>query len=170
MIVREKKRQVKKTLCQCNKRNPTNSEARKFKKPQRELINAYQKVQIEYIQSQINKMRNSVDDRHPWIAWQAVNEVNEKKITSRAKLKAAGQEEWIQMWQEHFRNLFENSTKVTDKPTMKFINNQQDIKLRQFTQDELDVELRKIKDRKATGFDEIIPEVWKTRKFDDLLL
>ena len=30
--------------------------------------------------------------------------------------------------------------------------------------------LRKIKNRKAAGLDEIPPEVWKTRQFDDILL
>ena len=49
-------------------------------------------------------------------------------------------------------------------------NNQLDTKLGQFTQEELDVELRKIKNRKAAVLDEIPPEVWKTRKFDNLLL
>ena len=45
-----------------------------------------------------------------------------------------------------------------------------DIKLRLFTQEELDSVLRKIKNRKAEGLDEITPEVWKTRQFDDILL
>ena len=35
---------------------------------------------------------------------------------------------------------------------------------------ELDVEITKIKNRKAAGLEEIPPEVWKTRKFDDTLL
>ena len=35
---------------------------------------------------------------------------------------------------------------------------------------ELDSVLRKIKNRKASGLDEIPPEVWKTRQFDDRLL
>ena len=52
---------------------------------------------------------------------------------------------------------------------MKTINNQVGIKLGQFTQ-ELDVILAKTKNRKATVFYEIPPEIWKTRKFDDLLL
>ena len=39
-----------------------------------------------------------------------------------------------------------------------------------FTHEELDSVLRKIKNRKAAGLDEIPPEVWKTRKFDDILL
>ena len=52
---------------------------------------------------------------------------------------------------------------------MKIISHQFDIKLRQFTQEELDSVLRKIKNRKAAGLDEIPQEVWKTREFDDIL-
>ena len=36
--------------------------------------------------------------------------------------------------------------------------------------EELDSVLRKIKNRKATGLDEITPEVWKTRELDDMRL
>ena len=50
------------------------------------------------------------------------------------------------------------------------ISKQLDIKLGPFTQGELDSVLRKIKNRKAAGLDEIPPEVWKTRQFDDILL
>ena len=45
-----------------------------------------------------------------------------------------------------------------------------DIKLGQFMQDELNVVQTKIKNREAAGLDEIPPEVWKTKKFNDLLL
>ena len=53
---------------------------------------------------------------------------------------------------------------------MKIISNQLNIKLGQFTQEELDSVLRKIKNRKAAGLDEIPPEIWKTREFDNILL
>ena len=62
------------------------------------------------------------------------------------------------------------SPKVTDKPITKIISNQLYIKLGQFTQEELDLVLRKIKNRKAAGLDEKPSEVWKARKFDDILL
>ena len=39
-----------------------------------------------------------------------------------------------------------------------------------FTLDELDSVLRKIKNSEAERLDEIPPEVWKTRQFDDILL
>ena len=35
---------------------------------------------------------------------------------------------------------------------------------------ELDTVLRKIKNRKASGLDEMTPEEWKTREFDDIQL
>ena len=53
---------------------------------------------------------------------------------------------------------------------MKIICNPLDIKLGQFMQEELDSILKKIKNRKAAGLDEILLEVWKTREFDDILL
>ena len=52
-------------------------------------------------------------------------------------------------------NLHGNSPKVTDEPLTKIIDNQLDIKLGQFTQDELDVALTKIKNRKSAGLDEV---------------
>ena len=52
---------------------------------------------------------------------------------------------------------------------MKILSNRLDIKPGQFMQ-ELGVILRKIKNKKVAGFDEIPPEIWKTRKFDDILL
>ena len=55
-------------------------------------------------------------------------------------------------------------------PITRIISEQLDIKLGLFTQEELNLVLRKIKNRKAAGLDEIPPEVWKTRQFDDILL
>ena len=71
----------------------------------------------------------------------------------------------IQMWKEHFKNLLGNSPKITDKPITKIIYNHLYIKLGQFTQ-ELNVILTKMKN----SLDVILPVVWKTKKFDDLLL
>ena len=63
------------------------------------------------------------------------------------------------MLKEHFMNLLGKSPKVMDKPIMKIINNELDIKLGQFTQEELNVVLIKITNRKAASLDEIPPEV-----------
>ena len=60
--------------------------------------------------------------------------------------------------------------KVKHKPITKIISNQLGIKLGQIMQEEFDSGLRKIKNRKTAGLDEIPPEVWKTKEFDDILL
>ena len=68
------------------------------------------------------------------------------------------------------RKLTWKPPKITHEPITRIISKQLDIKLGPFTQEELDSVLRKIKNRKAAGLDEIPPEVWKTRQFDDILL
>ena len=65
---------------------------------------------------------------------------------------------------------FGNPPKVTQEQIKRIISKQLDIKQGLFNLEELDSVLRKIKNRKATGLDEIPPEVWKTRQFDDILL
>ena len=110
-----------------------------------------------------------MEDRQSRIAWQTINEVSRRKNTAKAKLKAANQQERIKLWKQHFENLLGSPPKITHEPITRIISKQLDIKLGSFTQ-ELDSVLRKIKNRKAAGLDEIPPEVWKTRQFDDILL
>ena len=111
-----------------------------------------------------------MEDRQSRIAWQTINEVSRRKSTTKAKLTAANQQERIKLRKQHFENLLRNPPKETHEPITKIISKQLDIKLRPFTQEELDSVLEKLKNRKATGLDEIPPEVWKTRQFDDILL
>ena len=111
-----------------------------------------------------------MEDRQSRIAWQTINEVSWRKNTAKAKLKAANQQERIKLWKQHFENLLGNPPKITHEPITRIISKQLEIKLGPFTQEELDSVLIKIKNRKAAGLDEIPPEVWKTRQFDDILL
>ena len=141
-----------------------------WKKAQNELANIYLKEQTEYIQNQIDKIRDSVEDRQSRIAWQTVNEVSRGKSTAKAKLKVSNQQERIKLWKQNFENLLGNPPKVTHELITRIISKKLDIKLGPFTQGELDSVLRKIKNTKAAGFDEIPPEVWKIRQFDDILL
>ena len=167
--VREKRALVK-TASKSYRKNPTNTNARKLEKAQYQLAGIYLKEQAEYIQNQIDKIRDSVEDRQSRIAWQTINEVSRRKSTAKAKLKAARQQERIKLLEQHFKNLLGRPPKITDEPITRIISKQLDIKLGPFTKEELDSVLKKIKKRKAAGLDEIPPEVWKTRQFDDILL
>ena len=67
-----------------------------------------------------------------------------------SKIKDVCQEERRKQWKEHFKNLLGHPPVITDKPIEKIIN---------FKEEEFDLILTKFKIRKATGFDEISPEV-----------
>ena len=67
------------------------------------------------------------------------------------------------------KNLLGNPHEIRNKPTEEIIDSQLDTKLGHFTEEELEVVLKK-KSRKASGLDEIPSEEWKTRKLDDILL
>ena len=97
LAVREKRAYVK-TASKIYRKNPTNTNAIKLKKAQYQLTGIYLKEQTEYIQNQINKTRDSVEDRQSRIAWQTINEVSRRKSTTKAKLKATNQQERIKLY------------------------------------------------------------------------
>ena len=66
--VREKCAHVK-TASKSYRKNPTNIYAWKLKTAQYQLAGIYIKEQTEYIQNQIDKIRDSVEDRQSRIAW-----------------------------------------------------------------------------------------------------
>ena len=147
LAVKEKCADVK-IASKCNRKNPTNTNALKLKKAQNELARIYLKEQTQYIQNQIDNIRDSVEDRQSRKAWQTINEVSRRRSTAKAKLKATNQQERIKLWKQHFVNLQGNPPKVTHEPITTIISKQLDIKLGPFTQ-ELESVLRKIKNRKA---------------------
>ena len=155
LAVREK-RALAKTASKSYRKNPTNTNARKLEKAQYQLAGIYIKEQTEYIQNQIDKIRDSLEDRQSRIVWQTINEVSRRKNTTKAN-----QQERIKLWKQHFENLLGNPLKVTNQPITRIISKQLDIKLGPFTKEELDSVLRKIKNRKAEGLDETPPEVLK---------
>ena len=96
--------------------------------------------------------------------------MSRRNSIAKAKLKATNKQEWIKLWKQHFESLLGNPPKVTHEPITRIISKQLDIKLGLFTLEEFDSVLRKIKNRKAAGLDEIPRDVWKTRQFNDILL
>ena len=88
LAVREKRAHAK-TASKSYRKNPTNTNARKLKTAQYQLAGIYIKEQTEYIQNQIDKIRDSVEDRQSRIAWQTINEVSRRKSAAKAKLEAA---------------------------------------------------------------------------------
>ena len=169
MVAVREKPALAKTASKSYRKNSTITNARKLKKAQYQLAGIYLKEQTEYTQNQIEKIWDSVEDRQSRIAWQTINEVSKRKSTAKAKLRAANQQ-GVKLWKQHFENLLGNPPKVMQEPITRIISKQLDIKLGPFTKEELDWVLRKLKDRKAAGLDEIPPKYGRPGQFDDILL
>ena len=71
--------------------------------------------------------------------------MSRRKSTTEAKLKATSCEEQIHIGKQYFDNLVGKPPKVTHELITKIISKQLDIKLKQFTQEELDLVLKKLK-------------------------
>ena len=142
--VREKRALVK-TASKRYRKNTTNTNARKLEKEQYQLAGIYLKEQAEYIQNQMDKIRDSVEDRQSRVAGKTINEVSGRKSTVKAKLKAASQQERVKLWEQHFKKLLGNPPKITDEPITRIISKQLDIKLGPFNKEELDSVLKKLK-------------------------
>ena len=115
LAVREK-RAHERTASKSYRKNPTNTNSIKLKKAQDQLTGTYLKEQTEYIQNQIDKIIDSVEDRQSRIVWQTINEVSRRKSTTKAKLTAANQQERIRLWKQHFKDLLGNPSNVTKEP------------------------------------------------------
>ena len=70
----------------------------------------------------------------------------------------------------HFQNLLGKSPIVSDSTIEKVIEHELEIKTGPFNELELDLVLKKLKNKKAAGLDGIPPEIWKTGTFNNLLL
>ena len=117
---------------------------KRLKKAKNELTNVYLKEETVYIQNQINKIWDSTEDRQSRKAQQTVKEVSRRNSTGRTKVEATSQEKRIHLWKQNLVNFPGKPPKVTAEPIRRI--RQLDIKLGQFTQDELDSVLRKIID------------------------
>ena len=96
LAMREKRAHVI-TAPKSYRKNPTNTNVRKVKTAQYQLAGIYIKGQTEYIQDQIDKIRDSVEERQSRIAWQTINEVSWRKSSVKAKLITANQRERIKL-------------------------------------------------------------------------
>ena len=74
-----------------------------------------------------------------------------KESTSRSKLETDSQEERLQKWKEHFRDLLRKYSEIIDKPSEEIIHDQLDIKFGRFTVDEFNIFPKAIKSRKAAS-------------------
>ena len=164
------KREKLKTLTKQISKYPTRQSQRAKDKALKELNETYLEEQQKYIQTQIDKINDASANQQSSLAWKIVNNISGRKKSPKSKLKAKTQSERIELWKNHFQSLLGNEPSVNDQPMENIIENELDICTNDFTMDELVKVLKKCKNRKAAGLDDIPPEVWKTENFNEILL
>ena len=163
-------RQKVQEMSKIKNHNPTRDNIRKHFESQRELEDTYIQEQQKYIQLQIDQIDAAHTNRRASLSWKIVDQLRGKTKPSQAKLKANNREERLMSWKAHFQNLLGNAPTIGQTQIVKIIHTELPIKKGPFIEAELEAVLRKLKNKKACGPDGIPPEVWKTGKFNDILL
>ena len=129
-------------------RNATRANVRKHKQAQKDLETKYLNQQQQYIQSQIDRIENASENKQSSLAWQTINEITGRKKSTKAKIKASNQEERLKKWMNYFQNLLGKLPIVFDSTIEKVIEQGLEIKTGPFNELELDLVLKKLKDKK----------------------
>ena len=129
-------------------RNAARANVRKHKQAQKNLETTYLNEQQKYIQSQIYRIENASENKQSSLAWQTVNEITGRKKSTKAKIKASNQEERLKKWMNHFQNLLAKPPIVTDSTIENVIEHELEIKPGPFNELELDLVLKKLKNKK----------------------
>ena len=101
------------------------------------------------------------------------SEVSGRKKSNKAKLKANSEKERIKLWHDHFKELLGKPTSISTNDDINERSDQDitklDIKKELFTAYELTKAIQSIQNGKAVGLDEILAEVWNTRRLSKFL-
>ena len=150
--------------------NPTTTSITEFNEARAQLKATYDEQHVKYIQSEIQLINHAAANKQSALAWKTVNEISGRKSSNKSKLKANSQTERLTKWQYHFQNLLGNAPNVSDTVVEQIVDYLLDIKLGNFLDAEIIEVIKKTKNKKAAGLDNIPPEVWKTQAFNDILL
>ena len=149
---------------------PSPENIRLFNEARFSLKEAYRDKQKSYLEGKISQIRNSATNKRSAEAWKTVNEITGRKSSNSSKLKAASQEERIQLWKSRFKDLLGKPPQVSNELITPIVQEELNIKKGNFYMEELVKALKSTQNHKACGLDEIPAEVWKLSDFHQILL
>ena len=165
------KRDIIHKSAQLKESSPTQMNINKFINAQEYLVNSYDLEQQNYINKKIYEIQNAATNKKSALAWETINEISGRKKSNKSKLKANNDNERIQLWHKHFKDLLGKNIQSTihSKNSDHTLKNL-DIKIGHFTKEEVIKATNNISYGKAIGLDEIPAEVWKLDDFKEFLL
>ncbi|XP_068691683.1 uncharacterized protein [Montipora foliosa] len=159
------KRQLLHQAQQMKESLPSPENIRLFNEARLSLKEAYRDEQKIYLESKISQIRNSVTNKRSAEAWKTVKEITGRKSSNSSKLKAPSQEERIQLWKNHFKDLLGKPPQVSNELINPIVQEELHIKKGDFSMDELMKALKSTQNHKACGLDEIPAEEHVANEF-----
>ena len=135
------------------------------------LQECYGEVEGEFVAKKIRSIEKYSVHQNTKKSWDLVNEVTHRKKANCGLIEGGSAVERLKNWENHFVKLLGQPPEVPDEDIIiRTINPPLDINIDPFTDSELNLARKQIKEGKAFGEDGISPEVMKRVDLNDIVL
>ena len=135
------------------------------------MYKIYKEINDEDLEKKVLKIEQADRSMRYLESWSLINEISGRKSSQTSQLNGNSDEDRVNQWYIHFRNLLGNSTEATDEneeilPVFQKLPINDDV----FTPEEYSKATMSIKCGKSAGEDGIMPEVLKYVQINDIML
>ena len=132
----------------------------------------YGQVEEKYIKEKISIIQSASQSMQSGLAWTTMNEITGRKTPTSGRLRGRTPAKRCAEWKDYFFTLLGSPPIASnlDEEMVNIVDTTLPIETGPFTNEELETILQKMPHGKAAGLDEVPAEVWKTGKFNQILL
>ena len=135
------------------------------------MYQIYKEINDEDLEKKVLKIEQADRSMRYLESWSLINDISDRKSSQTSQLNGNSDEDRVNQWYIHFRNLLGNSTEATDEneeilPVFENLPINDDV----FTPEEYSKAAMSIKCGKSAGEDGIMPEVLKYVQINDIML
>ena len=135
------------------------------------LDEAYAIAEADYIQGEINKIKELHTAKQHAASWKVINDLSGRKEKPSIRIKGGSPLKRKSNWLHHFKSLLGNPPKLSQQPLPKLkVSDELNIDTNPFTSEELKSVIKSFSNNKSPGLDNIPTILWKDSIFHDLLL
>ena len=142
-----------------------------YKQKKFEMYQIYKEINDEDLEKKVLKIEQADRSMRYLESWSLINEIPGRKSSQTSQLNGNSDEDRVNQWYIHFRNLLGNSTEATDEneeilPVFEKLPINDDV----FTPEEYSKATMSIKCGKIAGEDGIMPDLLKYVQINDIML
>ena len=132
----------------------------------------YGQVEEKYIKEKISIIQSASQSMQSGLAWTTMNEITGRKVPTSGRLRGRTPAKRCAEWKDYFSTLLGSPPIASnlDEEMVNIVDTTLPIETGPFTNEELETIIQKMPHGKAAGLDEVPAEVWKTGRFNQILL